>query len=197
MDSDTDYSISKTTNKIMISLKTTSCIFLQSIYLLLGSKGAIINSLNTNIYFYGDTFQPLRNITMTYDLTIHMCSNLTAQILYLEEHGNTFIGLDINDIWVFGDTFVLINPRNVVAFNKNTSQIVFVAPFVKPAFLSDEVDIVKLLPSSVSYLVGRTAIAKLCIGILGLDKTMDTIMNTRLYWFLKRCLLNPVDFILI
>jgi hypothetical protein len=126
-----------------------------------------------------------------------MCSNLTAQILYLEEHGNTFIGLDINDIWVFGDTFVLINPRNVVAFNKNTSQIVFVSPFVKPAFLSDEVDIVKLLPSRVSYLVGRTALAKLCIGLLGLDKTMDTILNTRLYWFLKRCLLNPADFILI
>lgn len=193
-----DFYISRTDNKITIGIHKSFDLYLQSIQLILESCGPIINTSNNKILFYGNKIESLSSISMTYDLTICLCACLSKQILYLEEMGFAIYGINTNDIVVVNDSlFVFVNPELIMPFNQRTGKITFVCPFKKPNYISSDIESIKILPSLVSYLVGRTALAKLCVGLLGLDKEMTTIRETKLYWFLKRCLLSPSNFILV
>ena len=190
--------ISKSGNNITIKLSEPLEYFLQSINLLLESLGPIINKTNDSLYFHGNSIQLLQDTTMTYDLTVKMVETISIQLLYLEKKGLCIIGFDLTDIRIINESiFILINPANILPYNQTTGKIDFNSPFDKPMYISTEIESIKSLPSEASYLVGRTALSKLCIGLLNLNVTMDTIMYTRLYWFLKRCLFEPTLFILI
>ena len=69
-----------------------------------------------------------------------------------------------------------------MTINQKTKKISFLSPFKKPQYISSGIESIKMLPRHVSYLVGRTALAKLCIGILELDEEMISIRETKLYW---------------
>lgn len=193
-----EFNISKIGNKITISIDKPFDLFLQSIQLIVDSSGPLIHTSKNKLLFHGNKIESLSSVSMSYDLTICLCACLSKQILYLEEMGFAIYGFNTDDILVVNDSlFMLVNPECVMPINPTTKKISFLSPFKKPQYISSDIESIKMLPRHVSYLVGRTALAKLCIGILELDEEMISIRETKLYWFLKRCLFTPSNFILV
>jgi hypothetical protein len=191
------YSIKKTNNKIEFSLVgglsgLTSLfdgIFLSSIQQNLNHLGALMNTNATKIVFYANSIVSLADVT-TYENAVSMVAYLSQQIMYLEKRGFVVVGLDLKDVFVVGENvFFIANPRLLVPICEDKKHIDFSLPFNKPQFISPEINAIVRVPDcSVLYVSARYCLAALIIHTMGIDSSMGCIRNTRLYWFLYRCL---------
>ena len=100
--------------------------------------------------------------------------------------GIMFFSLD--DIIVLGNqTFMIANLDNIVSLN-NESSLVLDHPAKFEGFLPPELDDVRALPFITSVSSAYYSAALMCIHCMGIDKSLDQIYNSKLYFFLERCL---------
>lgn len=168
-------------------------VFLSSIQQVVANS--LKNEKETKLMFHASKVltlaDVLKNQSLTYEECIIMVGCLSAQLMYLNERNITIMGFDLDDILVLNNltTFFIASPQHLKnVFNK---KIEFDLPFYKPMFVSPLLEAVESIPSCVPCFIDRCSLAMIIIhafGICDLDLNLDSIINTKLYWFLKRCL---------
>ena len=181
------YSIKKEIgSNVSITWKDVSIPFMQSINAVI--PYAILKS-NNKIDIISTSVKPLTielAINFEYDTFVRLAKCISRQILYMEKRGITLVGLELSDILVANQDFIVANYKRVVSYSD--SMIRFITPFYKPTFTSLEIKRLVKLPSNVSYLTAHYSLGSLIVFLLG--DSIDAIKYTKLYWFLKRCFLN-------
>lgn len=131
-----------------------------------------------------------KNKSMSYDNVEQMILHLGNQMILLSENGLGLLFFStVDDIIILDNHFCFIsNLNNVVPIN-NKEQLTLNYPLKMDGFLSPELENVTTLPINVSITSSYYSLALLCIKCLGIDfLNFDPIMNTRMYFFLQRCL---------
>ena len=167
------------------------------------------------LYFKAENVTMLKECKeLSIEQVLFLIHFLIKQIKYLESRGYTFYGFDIEDvIMINDDTFGIITTDYLTTIekdkeDKNKNTICFWTPFVKPYFSSPELLNLTTLPSNISYKSCYYSLASLAIYLLWneyilkgneimvddeIEEIMTPIYNTKLYWFLKRCLHTEGD----
>jgi len=129
--------------------------------------------------------------------------NISSQIQYLEENEYVLYGYNLNDILVINEqTFIVANPQYILPLESETKSILFCSPIIKPVFSSFELLELTNLPSSIHYKSSYYSLGVLvafCIlnknlihnGLTTdkeLEKNLNPIKYSKVYWFIKRCL---------
>ena len=137
-----------------------------------------------------------------------MIKCLSNQLEYFHNNNLAFYGFNKDDIIVINDTlFLIVNNKYSKTLDKERT-ITFYGPFPKPFFSSPELTNLNCLPAIIDYQTSYYSLGALIVYYLfdyilsfknsqvpiGLkresleDKVFESILNTKLYWFLKRCL---------
>lgn len=194
------YKMVQSNNNYILEMKNTktyyiedACVklFISSIQHVVGNS--LKNNEGTKIIFHASNVVTLADVLakrhLTYDEALVMVGFLTKQLMFLNERNVTILGFDLKDILVLNDVslFFIASPMNVKGISGK--KIDFDLPFYKPEFVSPLVADVSSIPSSVSCFVDRYSLAIVVIYAIGMSNmNLDLIKNTKLYWFLKRCL---------
>ena len=125
---------------------------------------------------------------LTYESVEQMILHLGNQMIVLSEVGIGMLFFNLNSISVLDDTYFLISDlTNGVPLNSK-EQLSLTYPLKMTGLLSPELKNISTLPVVVSITSGYYSLALLCIECLGIDNSLDSIMNTKMYFFLQRCL---------
>jgi len=132
---------------------------------------------------------------------INMIDDLTKQIIYLRKNNYGFYGFDMNDIIVIEDNkFVICSCQYLLPLTEDN--MVFYSPINKPYFFSPDI-IINELPSQISYKCSYYSLGVLITYCLTkkyllkgneikseeeIEKEIYCLKDTKIYWFLKRCL---------
>jgi hypothetical protein len=160
------------------------------------------NDVNHSIIFTANTVTPLTANAVKNNVN-QMIRCLSKQLEYFHDNNLAFYGFDLDDIIVINDTiFLIVNNKYSKTLDKERT-ITFYGPFSKPYFSSPELINLKCLPAKIDYQTSYYSLGALIVYYLfdinstifiGLkresldDKVFESILNTKLYWFLKRCL---------
>jgi hypothetical protein len=188
-------------SKKTITISQKNEILLKSILPIL--NGSYITDSYKQIFFYADSVVSLKeyinNNKINYNFTLSMMQYLTQQQQYLEERGYSFYTFSLNHIWVIDDQYIIstndtikIGPKNILTFYK---------PFLKGDFCSKEIFLAEMLPFKIHYKQTYTSFIVLAIYCLfqidinilvnslsSIKEILIPIINTKLYWFLLRCI---------
>jgi hypothetical protein len=162
------------------------------------------NEKNQTIIFTAESVEPLTALALKNNVT-QMIMSLSKQLEYFNDNNLAFYGFDKDDIIVINDTlFLIVNNKYSKTLDKERT-LTFYGPFSKPFFSSPELIDLKCLPAKINYQTSYYSLGALIIyylfnshlnfrNFIGLkreslnDKVFESILNTKLYWFLKRCL---------
>lgn len=137
---------------------------------------------------------------------IKLIDDLSKQILYLNKLDLGFYGFDIGDILTIDKTFIICSTQFLLPLDNNS--IIFTSPIKHPYFSNPELFELTSLPAEINY--------KCCYYSLGLlvvfsllniyllvgnelktsdevNKIIEPLYNTKIYWFLKRCLDDNIN----
>ena len=144
--------------------------------------------------------------TITYLQAINMIKCLSNQMNNLKRMSNLiFYGFDLYDILVINnDTFIIVSTNHLLKIDdERNNNIRFNCPFMLPYFSSPELISVKSLPTEVDYRTSYYSLGALITFCLtnkylfvgnevmreaDIEKVLQPIFYTKVYWFLKRCL---------
>ena len=170
-----------------------------------GNNGNIINIKiisNSDSISLEDYLQ--KHKYMDYDLVEEMIVYLGSQLSILHKHGLGFLYFNLENISVLDDKYFIFNSfdelcqldnkeqllcnfpidlqKNKYKYNKNKNNI-FIAP---------ELENNVILPIITNITSSYYSFGLLCVKCLGINDglSLDPIYNTRIYYFLKRCLDN-------
>jgi hypothetical protein len=131
---------------------------------------------------------------------IGLIDELTKQICYLEKLGYGFYGFNIEDILVVNCSKIFIcNSRFLMPISNNCLQIY--EPIEHPQFIDPRILRITSLPSQIHYKCVYYSLAVLIVFSLlnmyllvgneeksetEVERILNPIKNTKLYWFLKR-----------
>ena len=135
----------------------------------------------------------------------YMIKMLSEQIEILKTKNLAFYGFDLDDVLMINDNiFIIVNSNNILELDKERkSYITFNAPFDLPYFSSPELIELKTLPAKIDYRTSYYSLGALLTYFLlkeylfvgnevmrekAIEKCLNPIFNTKVYWFLKRCL---------
>ena len=171
-------------------------------------KNAYYDNETETIIFTAENIKPLKNILfnkndnkMGLNQCIKMIDELTKQISYLKTINYGFYGFDINDILVIDGIFLFCNTQYLYPLYKDN--FLFIEPLSQPYFSSPEIIKLTILPTEINnkcsyYSLGVLVVFCLLNNYLlvsnelktpeEIDNIMKPIFNTKIYWFLKRCL---------
>ena len=128
------------------------------------------------------------NGPMDYHVAERMVMDLGAQMAALAGIGKGIMFFSLDDIIVLGnETFMVANLENVVSLN-NASDLVLTYPAKFDGFLPPELEDVRTLPFITNISSAYYSASLMCIHCMGIDKSLDQIYNSKLYFFLERCL---------
>jgi hypothetical protein len=155
-----------------------------------------------SIIFTANTVTPLTTNAVKSNIK-QMIKCLSKQLEYFHNNNLAFYGFDKDDIIVINDTlFLIVNNKYCKTLDKERT-LTFYGPFSKPYFSSPELIDLKCLPANIDYQTCYYSLGALIVyyffdfnstNFIGLkresldDKVFESILNTKLYWFLKRCL---------
>jgi hypothetical protein len=135
-----------------------------------------------------------------------MIKCLSEQMNKLKRFSNLiFYGFDLDDILVINkDTFIIVSSNHLLKIDdERNNKIIFNCPFMLPYFSSPELIAVKSLPTEVDYRASYYSLGALITFCLtnkylfignevmreaDIEKVLQPIFYTKVYWFLKRCL---------
>ena len=150
--------------------------------------------------------------------SINMVSNLSKQLLYLQRQNKAFYGFDLDDIIVINESKYIIGSA-INMLDINNEFITFYSPINLPFFSSPELVEISKLPSKIHYSSSYYCLGALITFCLlnvnickidntynkentynkdnnynlindnVIDKILQSINYTKMYWFLKRCFL--------
>jgi hypothetical protein len=144
--------------------------------------------------------------SMTYKNCIKMIDDLTKQMLYIKKIGYAFYGFNINDILIIDDTFIFCGAQHLLPLVDDS--MIFYCPIKTPYFSSPEIIELTTLPSEVNYKCSFYSLGVLVIfcllnkyllvgneikGVEDIEKVISPLYNTKIYWFIKRCLDEDID----
>jgi serine/threonine protein kinase len=163
-----------------------------------------------SIIFTAESITPLTANAVKCNIK-QMIKCISKQLEYFHNNNLAFYGFDKDDIIVINDTlFLIVNNKYCKTLDKER-KITFYGPFSKPYFSSPELTNLKCLPALIDYQTSYYSLGAIIVYYLfdiilsfknqtepivpiGLkresleDKVFESILNTKLYWFLKRCL---------
>lgn len=162
---------------------------------------------NEHIIFTAETVETLTNFLkksgdkLTMEQTIKMINDLSKQLAHLELSNFAFYGFDLDDVLVInGSIFFVANTRYLLDIEE--TNIHFYSPIRLPYFSSPEVAKLTTLPSKVNYRSNYYSLGSLILFCLfnvhipfglqmgkNVDTQLQSLCNTKMYWFLKRCFL--------
>jgi hypothetical protein len=144
--------------------------------------------------------------TISYLQALSMIKCLSEQINNLKRMSNLiFYGFDLDDILVINEnTFIIVSSNHLLKIDdERNNKIIFNCPFMLPYFSSPELIAIKSLPTEVDYRTSYYSLGALITFCLTnkylfvgnevmreayIEKVLQPIFYTKVYWFLKRCL---------
>lgn len=132
---------------------------------------------------------------------IKLIDNISKAFKYLEKNDLGYYGLDLDDILVIDDAYYLIcNSERLMCIRKEMLQINCLIENCE--FSNPEIVSLTELPAtiglkSVYYSIGLLVIfvllnRKVAIGS-DIEKTIKVLCGSKLYWFIKRCVVSSSD----
>lgn len=143
---------------------------------------------------------------LSYTKTIKLIDDLSKQIFYLNKLGYCFYGFDIDDILVIDNTFIFCSTQHLLPLDNN--DIIFTYPIKQPYFSNPEIFQLTTLPSKINhkciyYSLGSLVVFSLLNNYLlvanelktvgEIDSIIQPLYNTKIYWFIKRCLDHDIN----
>ena len=143
---------------------------------------------------------------ISHNVCVKLIDDLTKQIIYLHKKGYGFYGFDINDILTIDNTFIFCNMEYLMLLNND--EITFTTIIKHPYFSNPEVFELTSLPARVNYKCSFYSLGLLIVYILmgkyllvgnelksseEIDIILQPINNTKIYWFIKRCLYEDTN----
>jgi hypothetical protein len=144
-----------------------------------------------------------KNNKLSYATCIKIIDSLTKHINSLHKLGYGYYGFDIEDILTIDDIFVFCNSEYLLPIERDS--IIIYHPLNKPFFSSPEVIQLTKLPNKINYKCIYYSLASFIIFCLletnllvgskeeDINNLLNPIHNTKLYWFIKRCLDNDIN----
>ena len=147
-----------------------------------------------------------KNTKLSHNVCIKLIDDLTKQILYIKSLGASFYGFDIDDILTIDGTFIFCSTKYLLPLENDS--IIFLAPIKHPYFSNPEVFKLTSLPAEISYKCCFYSLGALIIFTLlntyllvandlktseQIDNILEPLYNTKMYWFLKRCLDDDIN----
>lgn len=169
------------------------------------------NNETNSVYFSAEKVVPFKkyllvhNNRITHIQCIKMIDDLTKQILYLHKLGVAFYGFDIGDILTIDNHFIFCNAQYLLPLEKDS--IIFYSPIKQPYFSNPELFKLTSLPSEISYKSCYYSLGLLIVFSLlntyllvgneiktseEIENIISPLYNTKIYWFIKRCLDDDV-----
>ena len=134
---------------------------------------------------------------------IRLIDALSQQIFYLHELGFGFYGFDINDILTIDGISIFCNATHLLPLHSN--HFIITSPINQPYFSSPELVELTSLPFEINYKCAYYSLgllvvfSLLTINLLELktpqevEKILQPLYNTKMYWFLTRCLDEDIN----
>ena len=123
---------------------------------------------------------------LTYNQCIKLVRDISYQITFLEKNNLTFYGLNLADILVINNSYIVANSQFLIPIIEKN--IKFTSPFIKPEFSSPELCTLLSIPSTISHKSVYYSLAELVLHFLSNSPNtmtgLETILQTKLYWFL-------------
>lgn len=147
-----------------------------------------------------------KNKKLSHGECIKVIDDLSKQIFYLHKLGFGFYGFDISDILTIDNTFIFCSTQFLLPLDSET--IIFTSPIKHPYFSSPELFKLTSLPSEINYKCSYYSLGLLVVFLLlntyllvgnelktseEIDKILEPLYNTKIYWFLKRCLNDDIN----
>ena len=152
-----------------------------------------------NLTFYTDV-SDLTKCTKSYNIILYMIHCLSSQQIHLQKMGYSFYTFTLKDIIVVnGCYFFCINPELIMPLKQN-KYLTFYKPPIQSPFSSPELVQNDTIPFKVTYKTIYYSIGILAIycfhgckqveskQVERTSKDLLQIHNTKLYWFLLRCI---------
>jgi len=149
----------------------------------------------------------LYNKRLSHMQTIRMIDHLSKQINWLKTKNVGIYGFDLDDVLVInGCTFILCSSQYITQLING--KLIFMTPFELPYFSNPEISSIKVLPQKVDckcvyYSLGCLTVFSLLKEYLlvgrdfktakEIDIVLQPLKNTKMYWFLLRCLESNVQ----
>ena len=145
----------------------------------------------------------LMKVKMSHLKCIKMINDLTKQINYLNNLNYGFYGLDIQDILVINNDLFLICSGDFLKSLTNNSNIIFYEPIKNPYFGSPDILTLTSLPTTIDFKCIYYSLGALIVYCLlneyllkgneiksdeEINNILIPLQDTKIYWFLKRCL---------
>ena len=145
--------------------------------------------------------QYIKNHTLKLNQCIKMMNDLTYQMNYLKNINYGFCGFDANDIIIIDNLFLFCNTQYL--FPLQEDNFVLIEPMNNPYFSNPEIIKLTTLPAEINYKCCYYSLGVLVVFCLlnnyllvsnelktpeEIENIMKPIFNTKIYWFLKRCL---------
>jgi hypothetical protein len=176
-------------------------------------KSTHYDSETKSMFFSAEKVIPLKTFLLDNQenkldtgICIKMIDDLTKQMNYLKKYNYGFYGFNINDILVIDGTFVFCSTEYLKPLIGDN--FIFVSPINHAYFSNPELLKLTTLPSEIDYKCSYYSLGVLVIYCLLnkyllvgneiksdeiVDKTLEPLKNTKIYWFLKRCLDEKID----
>ena len=169
-------------------------------------SGITITQTFTQVSFYAKKVCSLRELLsqrrekLQYDECVKLAQCIGQQLFYLEKYAHTFSWFNLDDILVIDESSFLCIAHEQLMPVDAFGRIWFTTPFsLKLPHIAPEIQLLKTLPSWVSYKAAYYSLGSLIIFCLAVDDEKSTkmplrlefIADTKLYWFLLRCI-DPV-----
>ena len=171
-------------------------------------KSSYYDTDSSTLFFVAENIISLKDCLLKstekrlpYKHCLKMINDLTKQIIYLKNVDYGFYGFDIEDILKIDNTYIFCSTRYLMTLTYDT--FVFVSPIKSPYFSNPEIIELTTLPSEISHKCVYYSFGLLMtFCLLGtyllvgneikseeeIDKNLYSLNNTKIYWFLKRCL---------
>jgi len=194
-----------TGNRCILSFQEPNEIFCRA---LADSKlfgGITITQTFTQASFYAKNVCSLRELLsqrrekLQYFEGVKMAQCIGQQLFYLEKYAHTFSWFNLDHIIVIdGSSFLCIGLEQLMSIDA-FGRIWFTTPFsLKLPHIAPEIQRLKTLPSYVTYKAAYYSLGSLITFCLAEDDENSTkiqlrlefIADTKLYWFLLRCIDN-------
>jgi len=146
------------------------------------------------------------SLKLSYNDCLILIHYIHLQQDFLERNGFGFYKLVLEDVIIIESSikneliFAYMNSSHIKKINSN-GEIIFMTPFQNnKGFIAPEILEVKSIPSRVCYKCFYYSLGLLvihCINGIGIkekagidEKSMEKLKNTKLYWLLKRLIIN-------
>jgi hypothetical protein len=176
-------------------------------------KSSHYDDETNSIFFSAENVIPLKTYIinkkdkkLSYATCIKLIDDLSKQLFCLNNLGYGIYGFDINDILIIDKTFIFCSTQYLLELENNN--IIFTSLINKPYFSNPELYKLTSLPSKININCSYYSLGLLVVFLLlnkyllvgnefkttkEIDNILQPIYNTKIYWFLKRCLDDDIN----